>query len=239
MKNNNHILRFLAVLALLSFGASAANAQEPEQPPHPSELDAQSDVQQEVQELFAKVERSLRRIDQILFDAAAGDIPLELPEESGLADLLRKTQKASQSAVNDIDKILEISQRSQKSNQGPPNPSDSPPPPGDSPLDKQRDGTPQQQEQTPEAPEPSQSKPEQPEPKDSGQDEPEESENSENEAQKPAEPGAPVGVNQDGERWGELPPRVREIFRSQGGGDLPTQYRDWIDSYYRRLNKRP
>ena len=239
MKNKIHNLRLLAALSVLLFGASTANAQEPEQPPRPSELEAQNDVRQEVQELFAKVERSLKLIDQILFDAAAGDIPLEQPEESGLASLLRKTQEASQSAINDIDKILKISKNSKKSNQGPPKPSDSPPPPGDSPLDQHRDGTPQQQEQTPEKPEPSQSKPEQPEPKDDGQDEPEESGNSANDPQNPSEPGAPVGVNQDGERWGELPPRVREIFRSQGGGDLPTQYRDWIDSYYRRLNKRP
>ena len=230
---------FLATLSVLFLGASTTYAQEPEQPPRPSELEAQNQGQQEIQELFAKVERSLRLIDQILFDAAAGDIPLDQPEESGLADLLRKTQSASQSAINDIDKILEISQQSQKSSQGPPTPSDSPPPPGDSPLDKPRDGDPQEQEQTPEKPETSPAKPEQADPKDNGEDEPEESENSEGGPQNPAKPGAPAGVNQDGERWGELPPRVREIFRSQGGGDLPTQYRDWIDSYYRRLNKRP
>jgi hypothetical protein len=41
------------------------------------------------------------------------------------------------------------------------------------------------------------------------------------------------------ERWGDLPIQVREVFRNEGGADLPPQYRDWIDAYYRRLNQRP
>lgn len=40
------------------------------------------------------------------------------------------------------------------------------------------------------------------------------------------------------ERWGLLPMHAREIFRNQGGPDLPPEYRDWIDQYYRRLNAR-
>jgi hypothetical protein len=28
------------------------------------------------------------------------------------------------------------------------------------------------------------------------------------------------------------------LFRTEGGGDLPPQYRDWIDAYHRRLNRR-
>jgi hypothetical protein len=37
------------------------------------------------------------------------------------------------------------------------------------------------------------------------------------------------------DRWGDLPVRAREIFRVEGTSDLPPQYRDWIDGYYRRL----
>ncbi|HUR28859.1 MAG TPA: hypothetical protein VM509_11775, partial [Planctomycetota bacterium] len=37
------------------------------------------------------------------------------------------------------------------------------------------------------------------------------------------------------ERWGDLPIQVREVFRTEGGEDMPPQYRDWIDGYYRRL----
>lgn len=38
--------------------------------------------------------------------------------------------------------------------------------------------------------------------------------------------------------WGNLPIHLRDIFRAEGGVDVPAQYRDWIDSYYRRLNRR-
>lgn len=41
------------------------------------------------------------------------------------------------------------------------------------------------------------------------------------------------------ERWGELPETTREIFRMQGGGDMPPRYREWIDAYYKRLNQKP
>ena len=37
--------------------------------------------------------------------------------------------------------------------------------------------------------------------------------------------------------WGNLPLHMRDIFRSEGGSDMPARYRDWIDNYYRRLNK--
>lgn len=40
------------------------------------------------------------------------------------------------------------------------------------------------------------------------------------------------------EDWGNLPQHVRELFRAEGGRDVPPRYRDWIDSYYRRLNRR-
>jgi hypothetical protein len=27
------------------------------------------------------------------------------------------------------------------------------------------------------------------------------------------------------------------VFRTKGGADMPAQYRDWIEAYYRRLNR--
>ena len=41
------------------------------------------------------------------------------------------------------------------------------------------------------------------------------------------------------DRWGHLPVQVREIFRVQGADDMPPRFRDWIDAYYRRLNRQP
>ena len=40
------------------------------------------------------------------------------------------------------------------------------------------------------------------------------------------------------ERWGELPQNVRDVFRQEGGEELPTLYRGYIDAWYEKLNKR-
>lgn len=48
-------------------------------------------------------------------------------------------------------------------------------------------------------------------------------------------PGAPDGKD----RWGDLPVHARDVFRAQGGGDMPARYREWIDAYYKRLNQNP
>lgn len=42
----------------------------------------------------------------------------------------------------------------------------------------------------------------------------------------------------DAERWGDLPVHVRDVFRAEGGGDMPPRYRDWIDAYYRKMHER-
>ena len=239
----NQLLRVVLAIALVFASAMPSFAQEPTRPPRPSEMQAPDSSQEEIKKLFAKVEKSLLRIDRFLSDAAAGELPLGSPEESGLADLLRETQASSQGAINDIDKILEIaSSRSSSPSQGSSDQQPPPPAPGDSPLDKPNDGAPQEQEPTPEKPESQEQEESQSSegatPEQASQDEQKESENKPDGAAQPATPATPITPGDDGQRWGELPPRVREVFRSQGGGDLPTQYRDWIDSYYRRLNKR-
>ncbi len=57
----------------------------------------------------------------------------------------------------------------------------------------------------------------------------------------PSKRATGAGANTDGarDRWGDLPEHAREVFRMQGGGDLPPRYREWIDAYYKRLNKKP
>lgn len=53
----------------------------------------------------------------------------------------------------------------------------------------------------------------------------------------PTEATSVQASNQD--RWGDLPEHARDLFRMQGGGDMPPRYREWIDAYYKRLNKKP
>jgi hypothetical protein len=120
---------------------------------------------------------------------------------------------------------------------------------GESPLDQERDQGPTEREKTPEAPgeKPGQEEPGQPDqargdqargdekPEGPGKDET----SGDNRPGTPRvdEAGQPVPPGGDAERWGFLPERFRETFRNQGADDLPVQYRDWIDSYYRRLNQ--
>ncbi len=54
---------------------------------------------------------------------------------------------------------------------------------------------------------------------------------------KQSEKGQQVRVVPGKGTWGNLPLHMRDIFRSEGGSDMPARYRDWIDNYYRRLNK--
>lgn len=48
----------------------------------------------------------------------------------------------------------------------------------------------------------------------------------------------PLMASTGREQWGNLPVHMQELFRAEGGDKVPARYRDWIDSYYRRLNDR-
>ncbi|MEM7308842.1 MAG: hypothetical protein AAF682_19320 [Planctomycetota bacterium] len=213
-------------------------AEEEEQGPRLPELfPEQNDPQDELAKLFSQVERNLMRIDTILNDAGAGDIALDEVDASGLDDLLRDTKQNSQSVIDDIDRILEIAQQQGggSMSQAMQEPSD-----GESPLDQQRDRGPRDREQTPDQPgeQPNQGQEQQ-----QGGEKPDSPAGSEDPGQtRPGDPhnpesGDPFRVDQDAEEWGMLPARTREIFRNEGSDDLPVQYRDWIDAYYRRLNR--
>ena len=221
-------------------------------------LFAQSEAEQEVRELFRRVEKRLAAIDELLSDASSnsGNAPsLESAAPSGIDELLKLSREGSQQVIDAIDRILEISAAQ-------------PPPPGGgsgggeepsaqpgsgqsggSPLDRGPQTTPR--EQTPEAGEqpggekPGGEKPgnEQGEPKKPGpkpkdgpaspDDNPQNLQLGKGNAAAPGSPSSADGL----ERWGALPQHAQNVFRSEGGTELPAQYRDWIDSYHRRLNK--
>lgn len=84
------------------------DAQEKPGRRHIEGLDPPS-AQDEMTEIFLRVERRLREIDELLSDASAGDVSaLEGVEEAGIGDLLRFSREGSQKVVEDIDRILEI-----------------------------------------------------------------------------------------------------------------------------------
>jgi hypothetical protein len=228
-------------------------------PPMPGARPIEDDLQKQLAELFATVELRLRAIDTQMYDAAAGRVPIKPVAGSGIEDLLRKGQQAqapqsigellksasqdSKTTQEEILRILEIARQmnsqSQSQSQGSGQGQSKPQPGGKSPLDGQSGQQPGGREQTPEGPgsKPEGNKPgEGDEPKDGTQpDVP--NKPTENRAGKPP-PNSAAGARSaadDADRWGDLPVRAREIFRVEGASDLPPQYRDWIDGYYRRL----
>lgn len=117
---------------------------------------------------------------------------------------------------------------------------------GDSPLDQPRDQGPRDREATPEAPPEKKPGEEGEQEKPSGKPEGEDP-NSPRDANPPGdnqegdereeETGDEIPASDDNDKWGMLPMRTQEIFRNQGRDDLPVQYREWIDAYYRELNR--
>jgi hypothetical protein len=205
---------------------------------------AQQEAAEEILQLFKEVDKKMRAIDELLFDIGAGEVPVVLPPDSGLGELLGLTKTASEDVVQDIDKILQLAEemsQSQNQSQSSGSRSQQPPPPGGKP--EEQEGQPNQEKPSP-GQEPGE-QPQQPEQGDPGKDpnspeSPEESgqegENTTTGAANDTQTGPGSNANLS-ERWGELPERVRETFRSQGGDDLPLFYRDWIESYYRHLNR--
>lgn len=216
---------------------------------------AQSQAEQEIAELFRRVEKRLVAIDQLLSDASSNTgstAALEDVGASGIDELLKSSRDQSAEVIQAIDRILEISaaqQSSSSSSSSGEEPSGQPgsSQPGSSPLDRGPQTTPR--EQTPEAggekpkdepggDKPDPNKPEKPgpKPKDGGPSEDPNPKNLQLGANAPTPQGAPSQSN-GLERWGALPQHAQNVFRSEGGNELPAQYRDWIDSYHRRLNR--
>ncbi|MFN0243451.1 MAG: hypothetical protein ACKVWV_11215 [Planctomycetota bacterium] len=260
-------LRRIAVLSLLvgaGLCTAVARAQEPTPTPPPTDPQsggeeapirmrpppsAQDAAEQEMRELFLKVETRLREIDRLLSDAGAGDTrSLEKGLDSGMGELLKRTQESGSEALKDIDRILELAEQLDGrpggggggKQQGEPQPQ-----PGESPLDKQG-GQSTQRESTPSKPEQGQQPngEKQGQQQQDGQQDPRDGRASpEKDPRNTPGKAPPAGATDsatrrvdDQDRWGDLPVHARDIFRVEGGSDMPVQYRDWIDSYYRRLN---
>lgn len=233
---------------------------EPELNPF-EEIVVQDDAQKQMVELFGRVERRLNEIDRLLSDASAGDTSrLADVGPSGIDDLLDLSRRQGKRALEDIDEILKLAEQMEQQCQSPGSSSQCEKPGASgssgkpSPIDQAGQQS-TKRESTPEAPpQTAQSQGEQPKPGDKP----------DSEDSKPGDDGTPKsplskddpnpsnapGQNPPGseselartindlDRWGDLPVHARDVFRTEGGGDMPARYRDWIDSYYRRLNER-
>lgn len=246
---------FVAFASVVAFGEphvttvqARPSAQEEEGRPDTADLLQQTDPNEELRRLFREVETTLRRIDDQLFDASAGEVDLD-DSAADIDRLLRDTEDSSRRAVEGIDEILRVAsemqqQQQQQQQSGGQSGGDQQSQSEQSPLD---DNTPPERQQRMEGEEGADPTTEQQSGQDSErpqgsnpEDDPRASDDAgQNSAgQDPAQANRGPGSSASGaDRWGDLPPRVQSIFRNQVNDDLPVQYRDWIDRYHRRLNQ--
>lgn len=254
-------IQFLAAAAVLAAAGFAAAAQEPEEEDPgrleqlEQELNQRDPKQQEMMDLFAEVERSLQAIDDLLFEAAAGEQDLELLE-SGLSELFLASRERSREVADGIDSILELAQQMQQEQQQQNSSSSSQSSQSSgqqegSPIDNRPQENQRQKESSrtePGSPQSGQNS------EDSSGKEQVESQAGERPEPKSGEQTEGEGANQDGKQagsdplgagseagaagqWGELPPRVQEIFSNQVSDDLPLEYREFIEAYWLRLQR--
>jgi len=255
-------------LCCLQPGASALQDPEPEGENVPIELPGMVDqAQEEMLQLFRDIEQNLRKVDILLSDAGAGDTSgLEEVEEAGIGRLLEDSRDRSEQVLKDIDRLLELAeqagQQQSSSSSGSQSEQSQSQPQGSSSSQGSSQGGQQttRREQTPERPgeELSGQTPgegEQPEGQQPGEQEQQPNQQGErpsdspeqsntDPSQRPANepPKDPTGAGSPddpaSDRWGDLPVHVQDVFRGEDAEEMPPRYREWIDAYYRRLNRR-
>jgi len=97
--------RRLTLIGSLFALAASPLAQEPE---IPQTFQPEEDVHAEMMELIREIEGALVRIDLELFDAGAGEAPLEAVGDGGIEQLLLSSHAKMQSVIDGIDRIFEI-----------------------------------------------------------------------------------------------------------------------------------
>jgi len=260
-----HTSLALLLVGGLSPSAFAAQEPEPQEGPTPIELPGlMNEQEQEMLQLFREIEQNLRKVDVLLSDAGAGDTTrLAEIEEAGIGRLLEDSRETSQQVLEDIDRLLEIAQEmGQQSGSagspGQPQPGESSGSQGSDSLGRGSQTT--RREQTPEGPgeESSGQNPQegqQPEGEEEGDgaqppspqgqtptDGQESSNTDPTNRQGNDPPVDPTGAGSPNDpahdRWGDLPVHVQDVFRGEDSEQMPARYREWIDAYYRRLNRR-
>jgi hypothetical protein len=257
----------LAVLCCLGPQAAALQdpQPEPEEENTPIQLPGMVDqAQEEMLQLFRDIEQNLRKVDILLSDAGAGDTEgLAEVQESGIGRLLEDTRDRSEQVLQDIDRLLEIAEEMGQQSGGSGESGEPQSQQGDSPGSQGSSSTSGTQttrrEQTPETPgeespgqtpqpgeqpngqEPGneQQPPSQGERPTDGQDPSNTDPNLRPGSEPPTDPtGAGSPNDPTSDRWGDLPVHVQDVFRGEDSEQMPPRYREWIDAYYRRLNRR-
>ena len=209
---------------------------------------AQSDDEARARELIAKIKKEMRKIDELLLQIDSAD-PAEAREtlETVQADieqlldaksLLEGVTKSQSEVIDGIEELARMT-KYKPSNQSDPNPQDDPQQQQQQNQQRQRDRDPKdlkyQGEKKPQ-PKPQNPNQKQDQPQD-GREDKSEPEQKEGGQRPPSETGRFEKEDVSG-RWGNLPPKVAEMFQNLGPDAFPPKYRKLLDEYYTKANKK-
>ena len=156
-----------------------------------------------------------------------------------MARILGATRSQSEATLDDIQTILEMAEQQSSSSSSSSSQSQSPSSQG-TPQQGQTPSNSRKQESGERPPEPGEGEEQQGEPGDGqqprGSQESDAGEDGQADAPPLSETGGPSGAS-GAEEWGDLPVHLRKVFQNGVSEDVPPRYRDWVDSYYKRLNK--
>jgi len=217
-----------------------------------------------IEQLFLRVEKRLQRVTDLLYEASSGDVSGaeeigsagidDLIREaergaagasSGMARLLGATRGQSEATLDDIQRILEMAEQQNSSSSSSSSSSggssgsqsssgQSTPQQGQTPSGSQK----QEGERAPQPGEGQQDQQGEPQGNEQPRGNQESDAGQDGRSAPPAEgeTGGPSGASGN-EEWGDLPVHLRKVFQNGVSEDVPPRYRDWVDSYYKRLNR--
>jgi len=231
----NSLRTVVMILGAMSLGAIVA-----------PDASAQSDEEARARELIAKIKTDMRKIDELLLQIDTTD-PAEAREtldgvRSDIEELLdakSMLQGVAESHSEVIDGIEELARMTKykPSGQSDPNSQDDPQQKQQKNQQRERDQEPKDlKHQGQKKPQPKPQNQKQDQPKD-GKEDQSDSEQNEGKQRPPSETDRFEKEDVSG-RWGNLPPKVAEMFQNLGPDAFPAKYRKLLDQYYIKANKK-
>ncbi|MFG0318608.1 MAG: hypothetical protein ACF8XB_15145 [Planctomycetota bacterium JB042] len=209
---------------------------------------AQSDDEARARELIAKIKKEMRKIDELLLQvdqvkaAEAGEtlegVRKSIDELLDARELLENVTESQGAVIEGIDELARMT-KYQKSNQSDPNYDDQQQPEQQRNRERERDQEPQdlKHQGEPKQQQQQQKKPgEQDQPQD-GREDRQEPEQRDGQSPPPSETGRFENEDVTG-RWGNLPPKVAEMFQQLGPEAFPVKYRKLLDQYYKKAARK-
>jgi hypothetical protein len=234
----------MAIAAAVAIAASLALA-----PPASAQM---TDPDQErARELVLRIRKSMREIDSLLLKGAQPEkVEQELAaNQKRIEELLKETESKSQAVIQNIDELVKLT-KYQKSNSGGSGGSQPPEqkPQGSEGQMPEREKSQDPQELSPQPKDGQQPKDgEQPKDEEQNRDgdpksgRPDRTPPEQRDAKRPPPKGATGEFERTdvSGRWGMLPPKEAEDLQRRNADDFPQRYRQWMELYFRRVNKLP